>query len=244
MIILLSSTKTQDLSPINNNIKNLETSKPIFITQANLLVKKYNKLSQSNLKTIFNTSEKILQKTILQFQNFSKKNNQNSNLKPAIFMYTGLVYKYLDANNFNKQDIKFAQNNLLILSGLYGLLKPLDNIKPYRLEMKLEYTFWKDIITKYLLDQNKIIINLASNESLLALDKNKLENKIINIIFKEYKNNKLVNIATYAKMARGNMANYIIKNKINNIKEIKKYNNHNYIFNKNLSDDFNFIFVR
>ncbi len=159
-------------------------------------------------------------------------------------MYTGSVYKNLDPYNFTKQDLDFAQKNLLILSGLYGLLKPLDNIKPYRLEVKLEYNFWKNIITEYLLDQGKLIINLASNESLLALDKKILNKKIINIIFKEQKDNKLVIIATYAKIARGNMANYIIKNKINSLEDIKKYNLDDYIFSDDLSNEFDFVFVR
>jgi len=217
------------------------TTQPFFLKQTISLIKKYQSASVLDIQTTMKINPVLASKTFEQFKNFSKKINN----KPATHLYSGSVFTSLAADTFNTQQLLFAQNNLLIISGLYGLLRPLDTVSPYRLEIKFEYTFWKDIITNYLIQtDNIIIINLASKESTDVIDKKRLNKQIITIVFKEKKLDTFVIKATYAKIARGLMANYIIKHNIKKPEEIKKFNLANYTFNKNLSDKNNFIFVR
>ncbi|MDP7567644.1 MAG: peroxide stress protein YaaA, partial [Flavobacteriales bacterium] len=160
-----------------------------------------------------------------------------------------------NAKDFNKSDNDFAQNNLRILSGLYGILKPNDLILPYRLEMgtKLKtikennlYRFWQDKLHQNIGEElnNEVLINLASNEYSKVLKLNKLKSEVITPVFKDYKNGKLKVISFFAKKARGEMCNFIIKNKINSIEEIKQFNRNNYNFSEEESTVNNLVFIR
>ena len=236
MLILLSSSKTQDIT--TNTISNL--SAPIFKKQTQEILKTYQTYSQKKIKELMKTNDVLTKST---FENFKNFDNQTIK-KAALSMYTGAVYRPFNINTFTKKDFSFAQNHIYILSGLYGLLRPLDQIKPYRLEMKFTHKIWKQPLTSHLKKDNKKIINLASKESTLALDLKLLSSQIVTPVFKEDKNGTLKSIATYAKMARGEMANWIIKNNIESIDEVKKFTITGYVFDQNLSSDSEFVFVR
>ena len=207
----------------------------------------------SEIQDFMEISEKLAHLNFQRFQNWSLPFNK-TNSSPAIYSFSGDVYEGLDAYSLGEEDVKFAQRNLLILSGLYGILKPLDLIQPYRLEMgrKLKYeshknlySFWNDKISLYLNNiKDKVIINLASNEYFNVVNKEKISKKIISPIFKDEKNGKFKIISFYAKKARGLMANYIIKNKIDDPSQLIKFNINGYTYNKNLSTDFYPVFTR
>ena len=184
---------------------------------------------------------------------FTKKNSY-----PAVLLFKGDVYKGLEAETFNKSQFLFAQKHLRILSGLYGLLKPLDLIQPYRLEMgtKFEnakgknlYDFWSNEVTNNLnknikKHENKTIINCSSNEYFNVINQKNLEGDILNTVFKEYRDGELKFISFNAKKARGLLAKFIINNKLKSINDLKDFNLENYKFDSSLSDDLTFVFTR
>ena len=170
-------------------------------------------------------------------------------------MFKGDVYKGISVKDFNKDDFLFAQKSLRILSGLYGILKPLDLIQPYRLEMGTQlqigkhrnlYDFWGDEITNILNSDknNDYLINLASVEYFKSINVDNLKSKLINVSFKEKRDGKYKIIAIYSKRARGLMSRFIIKNKIIDPKSLKKFNLEDYKFNKTLSSDSDLVFTR
>ena len=248
MILLLSPSKNMKDCAYEN-----KTSQPVFINEAKSLVNELNKMNISEIQDFMEISEKLAHLNLQRFQNWSLPFNK-TNSSPAIYSFSGDVYEGLDAYSLEEEDVKFAQRNLLILSGLYGILKPLDLIQPYRLEMgrKLKYeshknlySFWNDKISLYLNNiKDKVIINLASNEYFNVVNKEKISKKIISPIFKDEKNGKFKIISFYAKKARGLMANYIIKNKIDDPSQLIKFNINGYTYNKNLSTDFYPVFTR
>lgn len=175
--------------------------------------------------------------------------------KQAIFAYNGDVYDPIERYSFTTKQIDFMQEHICIASGLYGLLKPLDYIRPYRLEMAIKLddmdlsSFWRLNITNYIIqtlaDHNsKYLINLASLEYSSVINKEMLKDQIINIHFKENRNGQLKTIALYAKKARGMMANFIIKNLIDEPQELKKFNEGNYQFNLLESSNYDWVFIR
>jgi len=248
MILLLSPSKNMKDCAYEN-----KTSQPVFINEAKSLVNELNKMNISEIQDFMEISEKLAHLNLQRFQNWSLPFNK-TNSSPAIYSFSGDVYEGLDAYSLEEEDVKFAQRNLLILSGLYGILKPLDLIQPYRLEMgrklKFEshknlYSFWNDKISLYLNNiKDKVFINLASNEYFNVVNKEKISKKIISPIFKDEKNGKFKIISFYAKKARGLMANYIIKNKIDDPSQLTKFNINGYTYNKNLSTDFYPVFTR
>lgn len=176
--------------------------------------------------------------------------------KQAILAFNGEVYRGLNTKELNEEDLEFAQKHLRILSGLYGVLKPLDLIQAHRLEMgtKLKhysnnnlYQFWGDKITRRIqkdIGDSNTLINLASTEYFKAIKPTKLKANIITPIFKDYSNGSYKVLMTYAKNARGVMANYIIKNKITEPELIKSFNENGYIFDHAESDKNNWVFLR
>jgi len=181
-----------------------------------------------------------------------------SNAKQTALAFKGDVYTGLDAESFNAKDFKFAQQHLRVLSGLYGLLRPLDLMQPYRLEMgtKLKtghaknlYEFWGSTITEGLNTQLKkikseILINLASNEYFKSIKPKELNAEIITPAFKEFKNGDYKMIGIYAKKARGMLSRYIIKHQLSNAEDIKTFDEEDYTFNKRLSQGNTWVFTR
>ena len=190
------------------------------------------------------------------YQNWKPLSESSNVIQPAL-AFTGEVYKGLDAVSFSQTEWNKAQASLRILSGLYGFLKPLDGISPYRLEMgtrlKVDdltnnlYEYWKKDLAdsfKTELSKSDVIINLASVEYSKALNFNAIENLMITPVFKDYKNGKLKTIMMYAKRARGTMARYIIQKNIQNLDDLKTLDVDGYTYAEELSDELNWVFRR
>lgn len=224
---------------------------PHFAAETKILAAKLKKFSVPDLEKLMGISKNLAELNHQRFQNFSDKFTKGlefENSKQAILAFDGDVYKPIEAEKFSAADFDFAQKSLRILSGFYGILRPLDLIQPYRLEMgtKLNlYEFWSDKISQHLDSEGaKHIINLASEEYFSVVNPKKISAKIINIAFKENKNGTYKIIGIHAKKARGLMTNFIVKNKITDPKDLKKFQSENYRFAKEMSDEMNFIFVR
>ena len=254
MIILLSPSKKLNFEP-QNMVDNYTQCE--FIKSAEILANKAKDLTESDLKELMDISDKLAQLNRERFDRWSLPFN-SSNAKQAILAFDGGVYSGLRANTFSDKDFGFAQDHLRILSGLYGILKPLDLIQPYRLEMGVSfqnpkgknlYDFWKQSITDNLNNTLKkhpspAIINCASVEYFSAIDLSKLKGSILSIVFKEYRNGELKFISFNAKKARGLMTQYIVKNKIDDHTNIKDFNYEDYKFDSKLSEDSKFVFTR
>ena len=220
MITLLSPSKKLNFEP-QNMVDNYTQCE--FIKSAEILAIKAKDLTESDLKELMDISDKLAQLNRERFDRWSLPFN-SSNAKQAILAFDGGVYSGLRANTFSDKDFGFAQDHLRILSGLYGILKPLDLIQPYRLEMGVSfqnpkgknlYDFWKQSITDNLNNTLKkhpspVIINCASVEYFSAIDLSKLKGSILSIVFKEYRNGELKLISFNAKKARGLMTQYIV----------------------------------
>lgn len=250
MLILLSPAKSLNFEI---EVKTSEHSVPQFLTDSKILVDELRKFSPKKLSELMEISDKLAVLNHQRYQDF-KTPFTEKNAKPALFVFDGDVYDGIDVENYDKKTLDFAQNHLRILSGLYGVLRPLDLMQAYRLEMSIPlknkkgknlYEFWQEKIADYFNNLNeKIILNLASEEYFKVIDQKKVKAKIINVIFKEKKGSDYKIIGLFAKKARGLMADYIIKNKIKNLDEIKKFNISGYKFKKEFSDEQNFCFVR
>jgi len=182
---------------------------------------------------------------------FTKKNSRQ-----AVYAFSGDVYRGLDAYSINTNKIDFMDSTVRIISGLYGIIKPLDLIQPYRLEMgtklsfdsnKNLYDYWREKITNQLnseLSENEPVLNLASNEYFKAIDTKVIRSDVYSANFKQLKNGEYKIIAIFSKKARGMMTRFIIDNKITEIKELKMFDYDGYTFSENLSDHKNLVFVR
>ncbi|MBP7710500.1 MAG: peroxide stress protein YaaA [Rickettsiales bacterium] len=251
MLTLLSPAKSLNLE---SSISHPDFTLPHFAKEANQLASELKKLAASDLEKLMKISKNLAELNHQRFQNFSNKFTlQNS--KQALLAFDGDVYKPIEVAKFSDADFAFAQKHLRILSGFYGLLKPLDLMQPYRLEMgtafdknfftKNLYQFWGDKISQQLdLERPEHIINLASEEYFAAVNHKKISTKIINITFKENKNGTYKIVGIHAKKARGLMANFIVKNKISKPEDLKKFDLEKYSFKQELSSESNFVFVR
>ena len=182
---------------------------------------------------------------------FTKKNSRQ-----AVYAFSGDVYRGLDAYSINDNKIDFMQSTIRIISGLYGIIKPLDLIQPYRLEMgtklsfdgnKNLYDYWREKITNQLnseLYENEPVLNLASNEYSKAIDLKVIKSDVFSANFKEFKDSQYKTIAIFSKKARGMMTRYIIDNNINDINSLKSFNYDGYVYHENLSTEKELIFVR
>ena len=255
MLIVISPAKSLDLE---TKFEVSNYSQPEFRQEITEISSKLAKLTNSDFEKMMKISPKLAQLNFDRYQNFSSDFNlQNS--RQALLAFDGDVYQGIDKVNYDDKDFEFAQGHLRILSGLYGLLKPLDLIQPYRLEMGTDlrkapslqslgknlYEFWGDKITDKINAINEeYIINLASGEYFDAINTKKLNQKVINIAFKENKNGVLKIIGISSKRARGLMTNFVIKNKLTNPQTLQKFNEQNYQFEASLSDENNYVFVR
>ena len=210
MKILISPAKSLDFK---SEIETFSCSQPKFLKQAEVINNVLKEKSPSDLKNLQNISEKLADLNWTRNNEFNLEHN-NNNSRPALFAFNGDVYDGIDAKSLTVDKVNTLQNQLRILSGLYGMLKPLDLIQPYRLEMgtkltvngsKNLYDFWADSITKELIDElekDSIILNLASNEYFNAINKKIIDYNIISPVFKDFKNGKLKVISFYAKNSR------------------------------------------
>ena len=249
MLVVISPAKKLN----TNYSQDVIPSTPVFTKQASELASIANNLKVSELQNLMGISENLAK---LNSERFASFGNQRS--MPAALTFAGDTYKGLNANTLNKEDMEWAQNHLRIISGLYGLLKPLDEIEPYRLEMgsKLKtpvgnnlYDYWNETIAlalNKLSEENNsnILVNCASQEYFQAVNINVLKLKVITPVFMEERNGENKIISFYAKKARGLMARYIIQKRASNIDDLKEFNLDNYVYKKELSTEKNLIFLR
>lgn len=254
MITVLSPAKTLDYdSPVS--IK--KASEPRFLRDAASLARLMKKKSAKDLSGMMNISPKLADLNVERFQNWSSS-SQSEEQRQALLAFKGDVYLGLEADSYSARDFNFAQKNLRILSGLYGLLKPLDLIQPYRLEMGIKlknskgndlYKFWNKTIAGALTQElaghrNKTLINLASIEYFKAVDLDFLPNKVITPIFKDYNKGTYKILSFFSKKARGMMATYIVKNRINQPEALKSFDTNGYHYSEELSKDNQWVFTR
>jgi len=242
MLTLLSPAKKLETSKLNLS---LELTLPEFNIDTKKILAVLKNKSVADLQKLYSVSKEIAELNFQRFKDFDH-DYKEENTKASLFMFAGEVYNGLDANNFSNQELDFANSNLRILSGLYGILRPLDKINPYRLEMgtkcaigscKNLYEFWQNNITEYINNtENKVIINLASTEYFKVVKEKKLKARIVTPVFKDFKNGEYKIIMMYAKKARGLMANYIVKNKITEWQNLKLFNYEGYRFHPEMSD--------
>ena len=253
MLLIISPAKT--LNYESHPYKSF--SQPDHLSDSQKLVKLLKKKKMPELMKLMDISENIAIENLKRFKNFSLPFTPE-NSKQAVLAFDGDVYDGLNATDFSEADFDFTQQHLRILSGLYGVLRPLDLMQPYRLEMgrALEnpkgsnlYKFWGDKISKTLNKaveetENKVIVNLASNEYWSAVDLKKLKVPFIEIQFKEKKDELYKVISFNAKKARGMMVRYAIKNRLDHPEQLKSFALDNYSFNELLSDEKVWVFTR
>jgi cytoplasmic iron level regulating protein YaaA (DUF328/UPF0246 family) len=222
-----------------------------------VLIQRLREFCSLDIAELMKLSIKLAELNFDRYEAFEPECTKD-NAKQAILAFKGDVYQGLDAESFSAADFKFAQQHLRILSGLYGLLRPLDLMQPYRLEMgtklvtdrgKNLYEFWGDIITDGLNKQlGKIksgtLVNLASNEYFKSVKPKNIAGEIVTPQFKEYKNGEYKMIGIYAKRARGLMARYIIQNQLTRPEALKDFSEEGYSFNKKLSAGNSLVFTR
>lgn len=255
MITIISPAKTLDFTE-DNRVNH--RSKPCFLKEASIIAKNLKGYAPEEIEKLMGVSPKIAE---LNYNRYKEWNaNETNNIKPAILAFRGDVYQALNVNTLTKENLDFANDNLRILSGLYGILRPYDNIMPYRLEMgtslkiqdyKNLYEFWKEKLTEKIQKElsahkHKALINLASEEYSKAINLKELPEdiKVINISFKEFRDGQYKTIGILAKRARGYMTKFILENLIDNPEEIKGFTIEGYEFNEEMSSNKNWVFVR
>ncbi len=254
MIIVISPAKTLDFET-PPAIR--EHTLPVFLDCSAELIQQLRRLEPDELGRLMSISPKLATLNSNRYHEWSLPFNMD-NAKQAVFAFKGDVYTGLEAASLNIADIEFAQEHLRILSGLYGVLRPLDLIQAYRLEMGTSfknnrganlYEFWGHRITESLNqdlgnEQNRTVINLASNEYFKSVKTDQLNARIITPIFKDNKNGAYKIISFFAKKARGLMSRYIIQHQLTDPEDIKAFDYSGYQFNKHVSTDNEWIFTR
>lgn len=244
MKILLSPAKTLDYE---SSLPTRRSTTPKFEEEAAQIARKLERMSKSELSSLMSISQKLTELNYQRYQEFSE-NPDTSDKRPCIYAFAGDVYDGFDAYSLDTDKLDACQDRVRVLSGLYGILRPLDAIQPYRLEMGTDlpveqyddlYGFWKDKITDQLLeemDDNELLVNLASNEYFKAVNKTAFGNKVISPVFKDFKNGKLKIISFYAKKARGAMARHLVENTANDISDLYAFEWDGYAYSEEHSE--------
>jgi cytoplasmic iron level regulating protein YaaA (DUF328/UPF0246 family) len=252
MKLVLSPAKSLDF---DSKLPTKKYTESQFLKQSEKLNKILSKKSAKDISKLMKVSDNISQLNYERFQNWELPFTKD-NARPAIYTFSGDVYRGFDAYTLDTKKLETLEHTVRILSGLYGVLKPLDLIQAYRLEMgtklpvgkhKNLYEFWHKDITAKLneeLKEDEVFVNLASNEYFKAIDTKALKVPVINIDFKEFKDDKYKIIAIYAKLARGLMARYIVENDCKTVEDLKGFSVENYRFHEKLSTETNLVFTR
>ena len=242
------------LSPAKKMITDIDTIEPValpeFIDKTTEILNWLKDKSKEELKAIWKCNDKILE------QNFHRLENMDlyQMLTPAVLSYEGIAFQYMAPSVFEIQQFEYLQNHLRILSAFYGILKPMDGVTPYRLEMQAKvvigdaknlYEYWGDSLYCSLIDESRIIINLASKEYSKCIEKYLTpQDRYITVTFCELSGDKMITKGTYAKMARGEMVRYMAENNIENPVQIQKFERLGYSFRADLSSDSEYVFER
>lgn len=254
MKIVISPAKSLDYS---TELPFQHFTQPSFIKQSKEVHKELKELNPNDLKGLMSISDALADLNWKRNKERVYKLTEIKNeVRQAVYAFNGDVYTGLDAYTLKENQLEYLQDRLRILSGLYGYLKPLDVIEPYRLEMGTKlpigshkdlYAFWKPILTDAInkeMKKDDVLINLASNEYFSALDKKGLKARVITPEFKDYKDGKLKTISFFAKKARGLMVRYMAENNITNVEDIKQFNVEGYGYDANLSTENKWVFTR
>ncbi|UXX78422.1 peroxide stress protein YaaA [Reichenbachiella carrageenanivorans] len=254
MIAVISPAKTLDFE---NDVEVASHTTPRFSTQTNRLIRELRLKKAADIQDLMGVSDNIAQLNVKRYKDYRRAHTLE-NSKPSLFAFKGDVYIGLAVDQLDQADLEYAQSHLRILSGLYGLLRPLDLIQPYRLEMGTSlpvddqptlYKFWADQIVKLVhkdlkAQEDQVIINLASQEYFKAIHRKSLKAQVVQVDFLDLKNGKYKVISFFAKKARGLMARYIIKNRINEVELLKGFDYEGYYFDPQSSTDLHLIFKR
>jgi hypothetical protein len=252
MLILISPAKSFDFESLAHT---QSVSQPGFVAESTRLIKKARTFSKKKLGEIMSISPELAALNVDRYQIWSPEPLREAT-KQALLAFNGEVFRGLNAKEMSEEDLQYAQGHLRILSGLHGVLRPLDLIQPYRLEMGTRfkyynynnlYQFWGDKITKRInadLNGSSCIVNLASTEYYKSVKEPKLKSNVITPIFKDFSNGGYKVLMTYAKNARGVMANYIIKNRISDPQLMKSFAKNGYAYDATQSDESNWVFAR
>ena len=254
MLSVISPAKRLDFS--DSTVTDVCTT-PVYVDESSELISKLKKLSSEKIGDLMSINKDLSELNYARYQDWTPTFT-GKNSKQAILAFSGEVYRGIDAKTFDKKDFGFAQDHLRILSGLHGLLRPLDMIHPHRLEMgtkikigrnKNLYAFWDRKISDDINEliqghSNKVLVNLASNEYFRAVDTKLIDATVVTPVFKDYKNGQYKAIMTYAKVARGLMTRHIIQNKIEDVEGIRTFKADGYSFNKGMSSADELVFTR
>ena len=251
-MILISPSKTLDFE---NASSWEDATEPRFMEESQILIDLLKTKKRAGIQELMGVSEKIADLNVERFDSWTRPFT-HANSKPALFAFKGDVYEGLDAEGLGKKDVNWLQSQLRILSGLYGLLRPLDLIQPYRLEMGIKlknergnnlYQFWGEQITDLLLRDLKksdMLVNLASNEYFKSIVKKKLGRPVVTPQFKDWKNGQYKMISFFAKRARGLMVRYMVTHKVSKPEDLHGFDLEGYEFNSEFSKENEPVFTR
>ena len=252
MKILLSPAKSLNFKSV---LPTEIHSEPCFLKEANFLNSILKSKKPAEISELMHISSSLGELNYERFQEWSSSPNK-VNARQAIYAFSGDVYKGIDSYSIENDKIDFMQNSIRILSGHYGLLRPLDLIQPHRLEMgtkmsfkdyKNLYDYWKKQVSLELnkeLSKDEVVLNLASNEYFKVIDTKVIDSSIYSANFKQFRDGDFKTIAIYSKKARGLMTRFIVDNQIDSIDDIKSFNYDGYIFHEGMSKDKDFVFTR
>jgi cytoplasmic iron level regulating protein YaaA (DUF328/UPF0246 family) len=255
MIVLLSPAKIQNF---NKQVATSKFSIPEFLDQASELVGLMRQLSQQEITRLLEVNVQLTRLNLDRYISWQLPFNQD-NAKQAVFVFDGEVYRGLNAFTLSPDEIDYMQNHLRLFSGLYGVLKPLDLMQPYRLDVSSKlhnnagkdlYPYWRKIVTDsiakalQLSGEPQLLLNLASSEYAKVVDLKNSKMRMINVEFFEYQDDRLKQVVVYTKKARGMMTRYVIQNRIDNEEDLKGFNDGGYWFNEQLSSKNKLVFVR
>ncbi|UZH54438.1 peroxide stress protein YaaA [Salinimicrobium tongyeongense] len=238
MKIVVSPAKTLDYE---SKLPTTRGTQPSFLETTAGINRKLSRMSKKEIGELMSISDKLADLNYSRYQQFSEEHTKQ-NSRPAVYAFAGDVYTGLDAYTIPSEKIDFMQDSLRILSGYYGILRPLDLIQPYRLEMgtsllvgrkKNLYEIWQEKVTAYLneeLKEDELFVNLASQEYFKAIDTSHLKVPVISPVFKDYKNGKLKIISFFAKKARGSMARFLIESEAQTLEQLKAFDVDGYRF--------------
>ncbi len=253
MILVISPSKTLDFQ--GQQYPN--HTQPEMLKKSQRLIEGLKKLNPGQVRKLMGLSEKLAQLNWQRYQDFSVPFSP-TNARQALFAFKGDVYSGLAAETFNAEDLDFAQDHVRILSGLYGVLRPLDLIQPYRLEMgtkigagrsKNLYEFWDTLVTEAISrdlqhEKQPVLVNLASEEYFKVIRPEALNGPVLKITFKENRNGTYRVIGIHSKRARGLMVNYVVANHLEKTDDLRNFSSEDYTFNADLSTDAELVFCR
>lgn len=255
MIHLLSPAKSLDFS---TEIGIEASTTPRYLEEASKLVNKLRKTSKKKVRELMSISKAIAELNVQRYKDWTGNERLGAQSRQALFAFNGDVYLGLDAVSLSIDSVEFAQDHLLILSGMYGALRPLDVIEPYRLEMSTSlkvgrannlYQYWKDkpsdLVNERLKEEGSdLLVNLASNEYFKVINRKKIQAQIISPEFKDAKNGQYKMISFFAKKARGYMSRFLIENKIERLEDMIAFDTAGYRYNPEMSSELEPVFTR